>query len=97
MRRALWSTGASLLAILIVASAGLAQQMDQCHRIAKTCLKAGGSEKECQEWIDDCMSRLACEEVYLSCLELMEIDETVTEATCDKKRASCRRKRGDSP
>ena len=74
-----------------------AEQMDRCHRVASNCMKAGGSEKECQEWVDDCMSRNACEEVYLSCLELMEIDETVTEAMCEKKRASCREKRKVTP
>lgn len=74
-----------------------AEQLDECHRVASDCMSAGGSESQCQARVDDCMSRNACEEVYLSCLELMEIDETMTEAACAKKRTACRRKRRETP
>ncbi len=80
-----------------VMPAGAAQSLNECHRVASECLNAGGDRQQCQTRVDDCMSRNACEEVYLSCLELMEIDETVTEAACAGKRATCRRKRGETP
>ncbi len=88
---------------LLVVMTGLAQAaesrqlLDTCHREASECMQAGGDTNQCQARVDECMSRNACEEVYLSCLELTEIDETVTEAACIRKRATCRRSRGDQP
>ncbi len=68
-------------------------QLGTCDREAAECLKKGGTRNSCQARIDECLSRNACEVVYASCLELMEIDESVTEADCRKKRAACVKKR----
>ena len=84
----------SLALLGLSAKATVANELQQCGRIASKCKNAGGSTTECQRKVDDCMSENACEEVYLSCLELMEIEESLTEAACEKKRNECRKKRG---
>ena len=78
----------------VLALSATAGAMNQCHGEAARCMKAGGTRESCQAVVDECMSRHACEEVYLSGLELMEIDENMTESACGKKRAECRKKRG---
>jgi len=86
-------------AMLLPLPAGLAGAfaagglLEQCNREAAACLEKGGDRTSCQAVVDECMSRNACEEVYMSCLELMELDEGVTESDCRKKRAQCREKR----
>ena len=97
MRKVLWVASAFVVMAGMANVAVAAQRMDECHRVASECMQAGGDKKQCQAQVDECMSRNACEEVYLSCLELMEIDETVTEAACTRKRATCRRSRGEKP
>ena len=97
MRKNLWVVGLLVVMTGLAQAAEATRQLDTCHREASECMRAGGDEQQCQARVDECMSRNACEEVYLSCLELMEIDETVTEAACVRKRATCRRSRGEQP
>ena len=84
---------AALLAVVLPATSSATGTMDQCHRAAAECMQKGGDRISCQARVDECRSRNACEEVYLSCLELMEIDETVTEEDCSRKRRQCAKKR----
>ena len=68
--------------------------LEQCGRVASQCREQGKSALDCQRQVDECMSDNACEEVYLSCLELMELEENLTEAACARKRDECRKGRG---
>jgi len=74
--------------------AASAEVLGQCHDVATRCKASGGTPQECRRQVDECMSKHACEEVYLSCLELMEADETVTENACEQKRNACRKRYG---
>ena len=85
----------SLVLPAAVSTASAAGGMDQCHREAADCMRRGGDRVSCQARVDECMSRNACEEVYLSCLELMEVEEDLTEAQCQRKREKCAAKRRD--
>jgi len=76
-----------LLAGAEVARAG--ERLDVCHQVASQCLAAGGDDASCRREVDKCMSEHACEEVYYSCLELMELEETLTEQDCKRKRTEC--------
>ena len=93
MRKMLIMASVAPFLSAMITHAPAARVMDECHRIAADCAARGKAPADCQAQVDDCMSRHACEEVYLSCLELMEIDETVTEAACEQKRRECGRKR----
>ncbi len=77
----------------IVPPSAQASALEQCARVAAECRQRGGDQAECQRKVDACMSDNACEEVYLSCLELMEVEETLTEEACKRKRDECKSKR----
>lgn len=86
---------AGLLLLAPVAWGGASEDaLHRCHEVATRCKAAGGNAAQCQRQVDACMSDNACEEVYLSCLELMEVDEDMTEAACGRKRAECRKRYG---
>ena len=68
--------------------------LQECHDVAVRCRALGLDAARCRRKVDECMSRHACEEVRASCLELMEIDESITEAVCGRKRDDCRKHYG---
>ena len=94
MIRMLLPSLAGILTLAAAMQAGASEAMNQCHEVATRCMNAGNDAKQCQQQVDACMSDNACEEVYLSCLELMEVDEGMTDAACEKKKAACRRRYG---
>ena len=93
VRSALFTTMLALALAAVPPATASAGAMNQCHQVAAECMKQGGDRISCQARVDECKSRNACEEVYLSCLELMEIDETITEEACSEKRRQCALKR----
>ncbi len=85
---------AGVFADVLVARA--AQPMNQCHQVALRCKEQGLEAWRCQRQVDECMNRHACEEVYYSCLELMELEEGLTEQACERKRDKCTASRKQS-
>ena len=82
-----WLAGAALIFSAMAADASEALRM--CSQKAAECRAGGGSAQQCQAVVDSCMSDNACEEVYMSCLELMELEENLTEEACRQKRQQC--------
>lgn len=78
---------------LFIGSELRAESLAACQKLALACQKQAGEHDvmgaQCRRKVDACMNRARCEEAYLSCLELVELEET-TEEACRVQRARCR-------
>lgn len=87
------AAAALLLAAAMVQPATAQTRVAQCEAEARACRAAsttkGIFDSACTARYDACMNRNRCVEVYASCLELMELEEGVTEAQCVQKRTAC--------
>jgi len=85
----------SLLAVLFAMTepAVARNPLQVCNTVAEICLRNAPNKlvnQECTKQVDACMNRAACDYAYYSCLELMEDDESMSEATCKAERRECR-------
>ena len=81
---------------LLVSEARAGNPMQVCNKVAEICRRHAPNEvvnTACIAQVDACMNRAQCDYAYLSCLELMEDDDTMSEAACRKARTECRKAR----
>ncbi len=78
---------------LLALTEARAETMAACQKLALACQKQAGAHDvmghQCRRQVDACMNRARCEEAFLSCMELVELEET-TEEACRIQHARCR-------